>query len=254
DSDENENTILVIRDVTEQKQMQAQLERQQRLTAMGELASGVAHEIRNPLNTIGTIVQQLDKDFEPEQDKDEYHELAGLVYNEVKRINDTIQDFLNFARPQPLQPSRFRLAGMFAELRKQYASVLQSKNIRMAIDLEWQGDVYWDANQMKQVFINIIQNAIEAMNKNGTIAITVNSIAGRFVEIHLKDSGPGMSEKIRQNIFNLYFTTKAKGTGIGLSIVQRIIYEHGGIIYVESEPGKGTVFIIKMPVELNNPK
>ena len=250
DSDENQNTILVIRDVTEQRQMQAQLERQQRLTAMGELASGVAHEIRNPLNTIGTIIQQLDKDFEPSADKEEYHELAGLVYSEVKRINETIQDFLKFARPQPVQPSRFPLTELFSDLQKQYSTSLREKNIRLDLNLQWQGDVYWDGNQMKQVFINLIQNAIEAITENGTITLTVSPEEDGFVEIRLQDDGPGMPEKIRQNIFNLYFTTKAKGTGIGLSIVQRIIFEHGGIIHVESAPGEGTVFTIKMPVSV----
>ena len=250
DSDENENTILVIRDITEQKQMEAQLERQQRLTAMGELASGVAHEIRNPLNTIGTIIQQLDKDFEPSADKEEYHELAGLVYNEVKRINETIQDFLKFARPQPVQPSRFPLTELFSDLQKQYATSLREKNIRLNLDLQWQGDVYWDGNQMKQVFINLIQNAIEAITENGTITLTVSPEKDGFVEIRLQDDGAGMPENIRQNIFNLYFTTKAKGTGIGLSIVQRIIFEHGGMILVESTPGEGTVFTIKMPVSV----
>ncbi len=247
DSDENNNTILVIRDITEQRQMQAQLERQERLTAMGELASGVAHEIRNPLNTIGTIVQQLDKDFEPASDREEYHELAGLVYNEVKRINDTIQDFLKFARPQPLQPGRFFIKELFIDLQKQYATLLAEKNIRMILDLHWQGEVFWDANQMKQVFINIIQNAIEAIVENGTVSISTSLSDNGFLEIRIQDNGPGMPENIRQNIFNLYFTTKAKGTGIGLSIVQRIVYEHGGLVDVESEPGKGTVFIIRLP-------
>ena len=251
DSDENKNTILVIRDVTEQKQMEAQLERQQRLTAMGELASGVAHEIRNPLNTIGTIIQQLDKDFEPSSDKEEYHELAGLVYNEVKRINETIQDFLKFARPQPLQPARFSVETLFQDLQKQYASLLSEKAIRLDVQLGWKGQVYWDANQMKQVFINLLQNAIEAVGQKGTVTISLQPDNDHSVEIFFKDDGPGMPENIRQNIFNLYFTTKAKGTGIGLSMVQRIIFEHGGMISVESEPGKGTRFSIKMPKEVS---
>jgi PAS domain S-box-containing protein len=248
DRDENENTILVIRDLTEQKQMEAQLERQQRLTAMGELASGVAHEIRNPLNTIGTIIQQLDRDFEPVSEKDEYHELAGLVYNEVKRINETVQDFLRFSRPEPVQPSLFHISKIFNELDKQYKSVMETKKIKLDIRLDWQGAVFWDNRQMKQALINIIQNAVEAIGENGNISIVVKPVTEQDLEIQIKDDGPGMPENIRSNIFNLYFTTKARGTGIGLSIVQRIIYEHGGMINVESEQGHGSAFIIKMPV------
>jgi len=116
DRDGIKNVILVIRDLTEQKKIEEQMERTQRLSAMGELASGVAHEIRNPLNTIGTIIQQLNKDFEPEKDKQEYHQLAGLVSSEVKRINDTVQDFLRFARPEPIQPSEFAIKDLFDQL------------------------------------------------------------------------------------------------------------------------------------------
>jgi len=250
DSDEIQNTILVIRDLTDQKQMEAQLERQQRVTAMGELASGVAHEIRNPLNTIGTIVQQLDKDFEPVSEKEEYHELAGLVYNEVKRINETVQDFLRFSRPEPVQPSLFPLKDLFSQLEMQYKSVMETQQIKFDIHLNWQGDVLWDNKQIKQVFINIIQNAMEAVEQNGTISILANSENEQQLEIQIKDDGPGMPDDISANIFNLYFTTKAKGTGIGLSIVQRIIYEHGGIISVNSEPGNGTTFIIKLPIKV----
>lgn len=248
DSDGNDNTILVIRDLTEQRQMEARLERQQRLTAMGELASGVAHEIRNPLNTIGTIVQQLDKDFEPRTERDEYHQLAGLVYSEVKRINETVQDFLRFARPEPIQPALFSLDKFLNQLQKQYAAVLREKNIELSIDSSWHDEVYWDENQIRQVFINILQNAMEAIGENGRIGIEVQSEGSGHLVMRIADNGPGMSEQIRSNIFNLYFTTKARGTGIGLSIVQRIIYEHGGLITVQSGQSRGSVFMIKLPV------
>jgi len=217
---------------------------------MGELASGVAHEIRNPLNTIGTIVQQLDKDFEPLNEKDEYHQLARLVYNEVKRINETIQDFLRFARPEPLHPSTFLLADLLNELETQYKSLLKSKKIHLTATLQWAGEVYWDRKQIKQVMVNLIQNAMEAIDHDGSISIIIKRLPENHVLITIEDDGSGMPENTRINIFNLYFTTKAKGTGIGLSIVQRIIHEHGGIISVDSEQGIGTVFTIRMPVEV----
>lgn len=250
--DENgiENTILVIRDLTEQRKMEAQIQRQQRLTAMGELASGVAHEIRNPLNTIGTIIQQLEKDFEPRENSEEYRQLARLVYQEVRRINETVQDFLRFARPEPIQPHSINLPELFNSLYQQYKVILDEHNIKFYMNLDWKGAVHWDERQMRQVFVNLIQNAIDAIGNNGKIIIYLDKTNDNELEIVLKDNGPGIAEDIRSKIFNLYFTTKAKGTGIGLAIVQRIIYEHGGIIHVESDSQSGTSFILTMPIRI----
>jgi two-component system sensor histidine kinase HydH len=247
DSQETENIILVCRDLTDQKKLEEQIERTNRLSAMGELASGVAHEIRNPLNTIGTIIQQLDKDFEPRQEEEEYHQLAALVSSEVKRINDTIQDFLRFARPEPIRPQTFKITTLFEQIHQQFYFMLQERQIDMHVQLLWKGSVFWDANQIRQVLINIIQNASEAIEEKGSIEVTVTSLNNQQIGIRIKDDGPGMSDKVRSNIFNLYFTTKAKGTGIGLSVVQRIIYEHGGIITVNSSAGTGTTFEIQLP-------
>ena len=249
DSDNNEIVILVIRDLTEQKRIEEQMQREQRLTAMGELASGVAHEIRNPLNTIGTIIQQLKKDFKPEKDAEEYHELAELVQGEVIRINETVEDFLRFARPEPIQPEAFEIEPFLKMVEKQYHYNFKEHNISFSLKLNWHGSVIWDKRQIRQVFLNIIQNAIEAINKDGSIKLTLDKLNSNEIEIKISDDGPGMSSEISSNIFNLYFTTKARGTGIGLSIVQRIIYEHGGSITVESEHDKGTIFSIRLPIQ-----
>jgi len=250
DESGHENTILVIRDLTEQQKLEAQLQRKERLTAMGELASGVAHEIRNPLNTIGTIIQQLKKDFLPQNNQDEYQQLSQLVYKEVQRINDTISDFLKFSRPQPIHPENFLLSDLFDSIKIQYQAMFSQKNIEYHVDVEWDGQVFWDRTQMQQGFMNLIQNAVDAIKINGTISVSVNQINEQEIRIQVRDSGPGIPESQKSKIFNLYFTTKAKGTGIGLSIVQRIIIEHGGLITVESEVGKGSIFILQMPIRI----
>lgn len=250
DQNNNENTILVIRDLTEQKSLEAQIQRTERLIAMGELASGVAHEIRNPLNTIGTIIQQLDKDFEPKCKSAEYHQLARLVYKEVRRINETVQDFLRFARPEPIQPQSFQLSDLINHLFQQYQSLLTKQQLQFTLDLTWDGEVSWDHRQMHQVLINLIQNALDVLSAHGKISIRVVDINEKELEIRVHDTGPGIPADIRSKIFNLYFTTKAKGTGVGLSIVQRIVYEHGGIISVESAENRGTTFILRMPKKL----
>lgn len=242
------NVVLVIRDLTEQHKLEAQIQRNERLSAMGELASGVAHEIRNPLNAIGTIVQQLDKDFEPGESEAEYHQLMRVVINEVHRINETIEDFLRFARPIPIRPEKFFLQDLINHLSQQYSAMLAERKIKFIVEMNWKGEVNWDHRQMQQVFMNLLQNAMDAIGKNGAINLTVNKSQNEEIEVLFKDTGAGIPAQILAKVFNLYFTTKAKGTGLGLSIVQRIIYEHSGIISVESEEGEGTTFLIQLPI------
>lgn len=240
------NFIFVLRDLTESKEIDAQKERQNRLVAMGELASGVAHEIRNPLNTIATIAQQLKMDFESVEDKEEYKRLTTLVYSEVKRINRTIESFLKFARPAPLKISTFNFNEFLNSIVEQYKSFLAQKKITIKFESEYPGEVSWDADKMRQVFSNLIQNAFEGTDDSGAIKIICTELNNNL-KIVLEDNGKGMSEETLSKIFNLYFTTKSTGSGIGLSIVQRIISDHNGIISVESKPGKGTKFILKIP-------
>jgi len=247
DDKDNKNTILLIRDLTNQKLMEEQMERKHRLTAMGELASGVAHEIRNPLNSISTIVQQLDKDFTPTHDVEDYHELSNIVYSEINRINQTVKDFLHFAKPEEIKPEPFKLNTLLEQLQLQYKGVLDKQNIQMVIKQNWNGQVTWDLNKMKQVFINLIDNAKDAINKDGTISINIEKSINNDISIQIVDDGIGMSEMVQPNVFNLYYTTKAKGTGIGLSIVQRIIFEHKGIITINSKMDVGTTISITLP-------
>lgn len=244
------NSILLIRDITEEKLMEEQLERNQRLTAMGELASGVAHEIRNPLNSISMIVQQLDKDFIPTKDEDEYHELSNIVYKEIKRINQTIKDFLLFAKPEKIKTSTFSITDLLTEIDKQYSALLIKQNIRLVTTHKWQGKVKWDFNKIKQVLINLIDNAVDSISNEGAISISLNKVANDLI-ITVEDNGKGISTNDQSKIFNLYYTSKANGTGIGLSIVQRIIFEHNGTISVESVPDKGTTFTLKIPISVD---
>jgi two-component system sensor histidine kinase HydH len=251
-TDENNQrvNILVARDLTDQKRLEGQIQRRERLTALGQLASGVAHEIRNPLNAIGTVIQQLDRDFEPNQHTDEYHQLSRMVYDEVKRINRTIENFLKFARPEPLESEVFSLDDFFAELRKQYQPLLETKNITLHIKKDWAGKVEWDRRKMKQVFANLIQNAMDALDFGGRIEIFSRMTSQDFIEITVTDDGPGIPEEVQKKIFNLYFTTKDNGTGIGLSIVQQIIDQHNGTISLDSRKGHGSRFSLRLPLKI----
>lgn len=247
DENREKNTILVIKDLTALKELEKQFERQERLAAMGELASGVAHEIRNPLNAISTIVQQLNKDFEPKKDEEEYKSLTRLVYNEVNRINTTIESFLRFARPLDMKKENFSVSSLLEQIKKQYSQILKEKHIALIIKEDWNGDVVWDRNQMLQVFINIIENSIDAISGSGEIKIRIVETDKSSLLISFADTGKGIDERSIDKIFNLYFTTKQKGNGIGLSIVQKIITAHNGKIDVESHAGMGTKFFITLP-------
>lgn len=245
-----ENLILLIRDLTEQKMLESQIQMKEKLAAMGELASGVAHEIRNPLNTIGTITQQLSKDFEPKENAEEFKSLSQLVYKEVKRINQTIEEFLKFSRPGPLNPEEFSLVEFLHQIRIQYEAMLQKNSISLKIECAYGESVFWDKKQIQQVFMNLFENSIDACPPGGNISISVLRDHG-FLSILFQDNGHGIRKEIMANIFNIYFTTKPKGTGMGLAIIQRIVFEHGGSISVESKENEGTTFIISLPIKIS---
>jgi signal transduction histidine kinase len=245
DSENNLNYVLIIKDLTSIKELEEQIERGKQLTAMGHLASGVAHEIRNPLNAISTIVQQLSRDFEPVEDKEDYLSFTSLIYNEVKRINKTIESFLNLAKPVPIRKEIFNLDELFQDIRLQYKSELERLNIKFTVSNNYYGQVNWDKDQVKQALINLINNARDAVKNGGSITVNAEKYLNEIV-IMVEDDGAGITEENINKIFNLYFTTKAEGTGIGLGITQRIINEHGGILTVDSIPGQGTKFTIKL--------
>ncbi|MBU1099341.1 MAG: PAS domain S-box protein [Bacteroidetes bacterium] len=243
--DKEADLVLIIKDLTELKELEKQAARNEQLFAMAHLASGVAHEIRNPLNTIGTIAQQLDRDFEPVKEVEQYHSLSKLVYNEVKRINRTIENFLKFAKPLPISTSEFNLMGLMEEIETQYKSLLAEKNIKFSLSNSWAGIVKWDRDQIRQVLMNFIENAKDAIGNEGEINLLIGKPEDHVIII-IEDNGKGIAEEDVNRIFNLYFTTKAEGTGVGLSMVQRIVSEHEGVILVESELGKGTRFTLKI--------
>jgi PAS domain S-box-containing protein len=247
DENENENFVFIIKDLTELKKLEKQIARNDQMNAMGQLASGVAHEIRNPLNSIATIVQQLDKDFEPTADNEEYHSLAKIVSKEVKRMNVTIENFLRFSKPEAIVKKQFQLDDLINAIAEQFTPLFDEKGIKFKLTVNWHGLVNWDKNQIKQVLINLIKNSIESIHSSGKIELVISNIDQNIV-LKVIDNGVGIPKENLQKIFNLYFTSKAKGTGIGLSIIQRIINEHDGIITVESNNEAGTIFSITIPI------
>jgi len=243
-----ESAFVVIKDVTEKIVLEETIKRKEKLTAMGQLASGVAHEVRNPLNAIGMISQRLHKEFEPKQDVAEYRELTKTVVSEVKRINEIIQQFLKFARPPGLDLRTTDVRQLLEDTALLVTAQADEKRIRITKDLQEIPHIALDQNQVKQALLNLLQNAIDAIENGGEIVLRTSVAADESIRIDIIDNGIGMDEDTKSKIFNLYFTTKARGTGLGLSLVHQIVSQHNGRIEVESAPGKGTKFMLFFPV------
>lgn len=245
---EIESAFAVMKDLTEKRRLEEIVNRQEKLTAMGQLASGVAHEIRNPLNSIGMITQRFAKEFVPKEDAEEYYQLSKTVVKEVRRINEIIQQFLQFARPPKLNLTENNINELIEEIVILAKAQAQTKEIEFSVKLGKLPAAMVDQNQLKQALLNLLQNSVEAIEKKGRILIETSITIQQQILIDLKDTGKGIETEKLSKIFNLYFTTKPTGTGLGLSIVHQIISQHNGRIEVESEVGKGTRFRVLLPV------
>ncbi len=215
--------------------------------AMGELAAGVAHEIRNPLNAIGIVAQRLKREFEPTEDKDDYQTLTSTMVSEIKRINHSLQDFLEYTRPTPLKYSKIESDKFWRQLVDLYQSQAQERQVEI---IQEGSDVSFEADReyLQQALSNLIKNAIEACDSGARITLTTEK-QGRMVRLTVQDTGSGISSKELSRIFDLYYTTKDMGTGVGLALTHKIIADHNGTIEVSSEPGRGSRFEINLPVE-----
>lgn len=243
DKNEPENFIIVIKDLTEIKQLEKEAAKNEKLTAMGELASGVAHEIRNPINAIGMIAQRLNKEFSASDNQPEYLEITGLLKNEVSRINKIITQFLDYAKPLELNIRNVELRKFFNEIVIFFSAQAEQKQINFTIQGDNNKHFRFDPDLIKQALINIIQNAFEAVSEKGKVEISYKVENNNFI-IAIHDNGKGISPQNQKRIFDLYFTTRSDGNGLGLSIAQKIIAQHNGSIILSSLVNKGTTFKI----------
>ncbi len=227
------------------------LRRRDRLAAMGELAATVAHEVRNPLNAVGMTAQRLRREFLAATPADgpergELEELVSVMTAETQRIDRIVQQFLEYARPPRLAPERTDLDALVREAAERARSLAEARGVRVEVEAAEAGAAVLDPAQLRQALDNLVRNAVEATPQGGRVVLSARREgAERFVEV--RDTGRGIEPDQLPRIFDLYFTTKADGTGVGLAVTQQIVTAHGGTIEVLSRPGEGTTMTVRLP-------
>lgn len=231
---------------------QEALRRRDRLSAMGELASTVAHEIRNPLNAIAMSAQRLKKEcLDPTSgdapaDPDDAVALVGVIQAETQRLNAKVQQFLEYARPPALDRRVVELSPWVAGIVNAVRPLAASRGITLGVESD-SGSALLDPEQLRQALDNLLRNAIEATPEGGRVSVRT-AVSPRDWTIEVRDTGAGIDPADLPRIFDLYFTTKRTGTGVGLAVTQQIVAGHGGTIEVNSAPSQGTVMRIRVPV------
>jgi signal transduction histidine kinase len=233
-------------DVTEERSMQRRTLRAERLAAVGTLAAGLAHEVRNPLNSATLQLQVLRRRIEKGNTAPAgLIPVVDIVHDEIRRLERLVNDFLAFARPSPLQVAPADLAGLVQSVVVQVHPELEQVDVQLQLELGGQVMVEVDPERLRQVLLNLMRNALEAMDAGGTLTVRTRLTDPEgFASVEIQDTGPGID--VDAPIFDAFYTTKEAGTGLGLAIVHRIIEEHGGQISVESTPGR-TVFRLRLP-------
>jgi signal transduction histidine kinase len=224
--------------------------RSDRLAALGQLSAGLAHELRNPLGTIKASAEMLSRNVAAENEV--AREVAGFITSEVDRTNSLVTRFLQFARPLALRLDKADLAHT---LDRAIAAV-EREAPEIAIYRNYAPEIPpfpFDAELMERVFFNLVLNAAQATAPGGAVTVKTRA-AGGTAEVSVIDRGAGIDAKHLDGIFNPFFTTKPQGVGLGLAIVSKIVDEHGGKIAVESEPGKGSIFRVLLPMERAAPQ
>jgi signal transduction histidine kinase len=262
--------MLIVRNLEYLSQVQSTIRYSRKLAALGRLSAGVAHEVKNPLNAMMIHLELLRQQFAPQPaGRRELRERVdgpaaaavaaappaangalehvNVIAAEIKRLDEVVQGFLKFTRPEDLKLQPVSLAALFDEVVPIIRPVADQNGVEVVIECNGAPDVNGDPGMLRQAFLNLALNACQAMPAGGTLRILCEAARSRSVAVKVSDTGVGIKPEHLQRIFDLYFTTKPKGSGIGLSMVYRTVQMHDGEIEVQSTPGVGTTFKVVLP-------
>jgi signal transduction histidine kinase/putative methionine-R-sulfoxide reductase with GAF domain len=229
------------------RKTEAQLIRSEKLAALGQLAAGIAHEIRNPLTSINILIHSLTENL---SSGDSHREDLKVIEEEINRINEILDRFLRFAKPAAPLLEKTDVASIFEETLQLIRPRIEKQRIVVRKEFQALPIILMDREQIKQVALNLLLNAVQAMPEGGTLTLRgQNSEDGQWIRISIQDSGMGIPSEDMNKLFDPFFSTKEGGVGLGLSIAHRIIDQHHGKIEVESNPGEGTLFALWLPID-----
>jgi two-component system sensor histidine kinase HydH len=232
--------IVILRDLREVRRLQQEIKRKEKLAAIGSLAAGVAHEIRNPLSSIKGFATLFRARFDPKSDE---HEAAEVMIHEVDRLNRVVTELIEYARPSHIAARKTDLGELVEHSLSLIRHDLDAARVEVVVDIpETIAEVFLDPDRMQQCLLNIYLNAVQAMPEGGTLGIQGFRTEDGRTGLRVSDSGKGIPKEDLSKIFDPYYTTKNQGTGLGLAMVLKIVEAHGGEIDVVSEEGQGTVF------------
>jgi PAS domain S-box-containing protein len=243
--------VVILRDVTHDREHEAKTIESERLNALMLLAAGMAHEIGNPLNSLNIHLQLIAREVTalPETARENLRGLLDVTQKEVKRLDGIISQFLQAIRPAPLKLEPTDVRDVLQETLDFLKHEVRDRDVLVEVELpDGLPAIPLDRQQIRQAFFNIIRNAIQAMTNGGLLKIGART-SEQFLAITFKDTGPGITPERLANMFEPFSTTKADGSGLGLMIVQRIVRDHGGQLEIHSEPHAGTTFTLLLPRE-----
>ncbi|HTA68115.1 MAG TPA: ATP-binding protein, partial [Bryobacteraceae bacterium] len=239
-SENTVGTLITLRDVESRRQLEVQLGISSRLAAITRLTSGVAHEIKNPLNAMALHLEVLKSKLDGEQPE------LDVIVREIKRLDNVVKTFLNFNKPVVLQTRPIDLNRVVDQVLALVLVEAQARKVDLETALHGKLWINGDPDLLKQAILNVVNNGLEAMKDGGKLAVRTEC-RGDECQLTIRDAGPGIAPEIQDRIFNLYFTTKEQGSGIGLATTFRVVQLHSGTIDFVSEQGKGTTFRLRFP-------
>ena len=240
---ENERSNRRKREEAERKLVQAE-----RLSLVGQMVASIAHEIKNPLGSIKGAVQILKDSNTPASDKAEF---ADIIEKEVDRLDGVVGEYLSYAKPTPSKVTKTDIGEIATAVARQINFQCNERGIKLILEQNEVPPIAADGNKLRQLFLNMLLNAVQAMPQGGEIKFgcrQINDDLGNRLEIRISDTGPGIAPENISKIFDPFFSTKSHGTGLGLATAKAIVSEHNGQIKAESVLGKGTTFIITLPI------